>query len=108
MTQPAYTLSLVGEAGRSTVDRRTLFEDATTDQDSTATLIDESDTFVEVGLAADLGLRGVNVSALFVNVGPDFYSAAAQSKRVDYTRALESYNRIGNDARGGARSRCST
>ncbi len=97
LDRTAYTLSLVGEAGRSSVDRRTLFEEVAEGRDSTATSVDESDTFVEVGLAADLGPRGVGVSATFVNVGPDFYSAAAQSKRVDYNRALESYNRIGND-----------
>jgi hypothetical protein len=95
LRRPAYALHLVGEAGRSTVDLRERLENPPEDD---APLIDESDTFVELGLAADFRTRGVNVSAMLVDVGPDFYSSAAQSKRVDYTRSLESYRRIGNDS----------
>ncbi len=104
LRRSAYTLSLVGEAGRSYADSRTRTEGAdSTSTDSTAVLttvdrlLDISDTFAEVGLAAAFPARGVTVSAMLVDVGPDFYSAAAQSKREDYTRSLGSYNRIGND-----------
>ncbi len=96
--RPGYSLHLVGEGGGSTVDRRRFFESSSDDgQDSTQTFVDESDSFFEIGLAADFGARGLNLSAMFVDVGPDFTSIAAQSKREDYTRALTSYNRIGND-----------
>ncbi len=99
LQRSGYALSLVGEAGRSSVDRRTFFEAEEAGMDSTRTLINESDTFVEIGLAADLPVSGLDVSAMFMDVGPEFYSAAAQSKRIDYTRRLASYNRIGNDRR---------
>ncbi len=102
LRRPGYTVRLVGEGGRSTVDLRQRFEYQPADSalavtDSTQTFIDESDTFIEVGLAAAFPARGVSVSAMFVDVGPEFYSAAAQSKRIDYTRSLESYGRLGND-----------
>lgn len=100
--RPGYTVRLVGEGGRSTVDLRQRFEYQPADStlgvaDSTQTFIDESDSFVEIGLAGELPAQGLRLSATFVDVGPDFYSSAAQSKRVDYTRALESYGRLGND-----------
>ena len=38
------------------------------------------------------------VGALVMNVGPDFFSVAAQSKRVDYTRSRSLFDRVGNDA----------
>ena len=90
-------LSLVGEAGRSVAK----FADETDQPDAepdpeAEPLLRERDTFFEVGLRAALARRGVTASAHVVNVGPDFFSAAAQSKRVDYTRALSAYNRIGN------------
>jgi hypothetical protein len=63
----------------------------------TETLIEEDDTFIEIGLAGELKNLGLGLSALFVDVGPEFYSSAAQSKRIDYTRPRSFYNRIGND-----------
>ena len=47
--------------------------------DSTQTFVDESDTFLEIGLAGDLPAQGLRLSATFVDVGPEFYSSAAQS-----------------------------
>ena len=110
---PDYEVRLVGELGRSFVDLRERQEGAAepdpgADPDAepvivttTEQLLQEDDTFFELGLAADLAGPGVGLSATFVDVGPDFYSAAAQSKRVDYTRSLESFRRLGNarDAR---------
>ena len=95
-------LRLTGELGRSFVDLRDRQEslpetDTTQAVVTTESLVSEDDTFFEIGLAGDLDGLALGVSARFVNVGPDFYSAAAQSKRVDYTRTLESYNRVGND-----------
>ena len=100
--QAGAALRLTGELGRSFVDLRDRQEslpetDTTQAVVTTESLVSEDDTFFEIGLAGDLDGPALGVSARFVNVGPDFYSAAAQSKRVDYTRTLESYNRIGND-----------
>ncbi|OZC03555.1 hypothetical protein BSZ36_11525 [Rubricoccus marinus] len=96
--RPGYSVHVVGEAGGSYVDRRRFFESPNAGgTDSTQTLLDESDSFFEVGLAADFGARGLDVSAMFVDVGPDFYSTAAQSKRVDYTEDRASFDRVGRD-----------
>lgn len=98
LDRDAFDLHLVGEAGRSVVKR--LREDD--DADGSEELFDESDTFVEVGLSSQFEGPDLGVSLLFVDVGPDFYSTAAQSKRVDFTRPKRFYNRIGNgrDLRG--------
>jgi hypothetical protein len=92
LDREAFDLHLIGEAGRSMVQRKTADEDAETE-----TLFDEDDTFVEIGVTTTLKGPSLGASVLFVDVGPDFYSSAAQSKRVDYTRAKSFYNRIGND-----------
>jgi hypothetical protein len=92
LDREAFDLHVIGEAGRSMVQRKTADEDAETE-----TLFDESDTFVEIGVTTTLKGPSLGASVLFVDVGPDFYSSAAQSKRVDYTRAKSFYNRIGND-----------
>ena len=89
---------LMGEGGRSYVEltERVDVPEGEPEPD-VEPLVEDDDTFVEFGLAADLKGPGLTASAMFVDVGPDFYSAAAQSKRVDYTRSLTSYTRIGND-----------
>ena len=38
-------------------------------------------------------------SATYLDVGPDFFSIGAQSKRVDFNRQMSFYDRIGNDRR---------
>lgn len=102
ITRPAYAVHLKGEVGSSFVDLRQRSEavsetDSTRIVTTTDQVLSEDDTFFEIGLAAAFPTQGVDVSAMFMDVGPDFYSSAAQSKRVDYTRTLESYNRLGND-----------
>ncbi|MDX1545767.1 MAG: hypothetical protein R3247_02195 [Rhodothermales bacterium] len=92
LDRPAFDLHAVGEAGRSAL----LLKQDDREADETATLIDDTDTFVEVGLTATLKGSGVGLSALFVDVGPEFYSSAAQSKRIDYSRTKSFYHRIGN------------
>ncbi len=88
-----WTLHVLGEAGRSAVVRK-----READADGSAeTLVDESDTFLEAGVAATWRNPGLRVAALFIDVGPDFFSGAAQSKRVDYTRTKSFFHRIGND-----------
>ena len=99
----ALAVSLVSEGGRSVAKRaEDLGEDADgvpIEPDPEAEpLLRETDTFFEAGVRADLRRQGLEVSALFVDVGPDFFSAAAQSKRVDYTRTRSLFNRVGNEA----------
>lgn len=90
----ALALSLVGEGGWSVAKRAEQLDDGA---EASEPLLRETDTFVEAGLRAELPRQDVTLSALFVDVGPDFFSAAAQSKRVDYTRARSLFNRVGND-----------
>ncbi|MGB3542146.1 hypothetical protein [Rubrivirga sp.] len=87
-------LDLEGEAGggMGNVEGSDLEDDL-----EPGVLFREADTFIEAGIRAELASRDLEASALFVNVGPDFFSAAAQSKRVDYTRSRGLFNRIGND-----------
>ena len=93
------TLGVVGEGGWSTAAFATQRDSTLAGGDVTEITdrtFEEDDTFVEVGLEGALPQRGVEAGLRFVNVGPDFFSAAAQSKRVDYTRTLGSFNRLGN------------
>lgn len=93
LDQDALELAVVGEGGRSIA--RQVEEPSETEPEVEA--LRESDTFFDLGLAVDLKGTGVNAAAHFVNVGPDFFSVSAQSKRVDYTRARSQYNRLGNE-----------
>ncbi|MEM8598775.1 MAG: hypothetical protein AAGF99_02545 [Bacteroidota bacterium] len=101
---PRFTLNVIGEAGVSsvTLGERVRRPDGPPgpNQDSVFVFepfLEEDDTFVEVGLQSRYKPLDLTFTAQFVNVGPDFFSAAAQSKRVDYSRALGVYNRLGND-----------
>ena len=80
-------LKLMGEAGRSMLEQET---------DSVITL-EFDDTFAELGASLEIKSANLTVNASFRDVGPDFYSVAAQSKRVDFTRDKRYFNRIGND-----------
>jgi hypothetical protein len=91
LARDAFALRLVGEGGYSGVRLR---DDG--DVVDEETLFDETDTFFEVGLASRLNGPSLGLSAMFVNVGPDFFSGAAQSKRVDYARQGQFFNRLGN------------
>ena len=93
LRDPGLTVSVVGEGGYSIAK----FDEETEDgEEPTGEFVRETDTFIEAGVRAGLASGALDVAATFVNVGPDFYSAAAQSKRVDYTQALSQFNRIGN------------
>ena len=86
-------LNLVGEAGSSDVERVQRVPEAEMQPDP---LVESSDTFFEIGLRAAHASTGFGGSVMFIDVGPEFYSAAAQSKRVDYTRSLSTFNRVGS------------
>ncbi|MEM1116901.1 MAG: hypothetical protein AAGJ11_10380 [Bacteroidota bacterium] len=95
--RPAYAVAVVGEAGTSVAKFDEVLGEGQTRDPEAGPLLRETDTFFEVGIEADLKPSGVGVSARFVNIGPDFFSAAAQSKRVDFARRPGSFNRIGNE-----------
>ena len=86
-------LAIAGEGGWSVAKQA----DESSETEPVAIGLRESDTFFEVGLEADLKGAGLEASAHFMDVGPDFFSVAAQSKRVDYGQSRSQYNRIGND-----------
>jgi hypothetical protein len=85
-----YILSVTGEAGRSSL--RFMENDSTT-------TFDESDGFLEAGVKIEFPESKLSFQARFRDVGPDFFSTGAQSKRVDFDRDKLTYNRIGNDRR---------
>jgi hypothetical protein len=89
LSRDAYSIQLKGEAGRSSV--RFL-------ADTTATF-DRGDSFLEAGLVLNLKKQDVRMHATFIDIGPDFFSTAAQSKRIDFDRNKTYFNRLGNDRR---------
>ena len=82
-------VQVLGEAGSSKLDLR----------EEEKTTFTEEDTFLEAGVAVDLKANKLRLSATYLDVGPDFFSIAAQSKRVAFDRNKTFYNRIGNERR---------
>lgn len=82
-------VQVLGEAGSSKLDLR----------EEEKTTFSEDDTFLEAGVAVDLKASKLRLSATYLDVGPDFFSIAAQSKRVAFNRNKTFYNRIGNERR---------
>jgi hypothetical protein len=79
--------SLFGEMGRSIL---------TSKNDST-TFFTTDDVFATVNAGARFKEKDLFVHAGFSDVGPDFFSIGAQSKRVDFDAAKTFYNRTGQD-----------
>ena len=100
LRDPGLAVSVVGEGGYSIAKFAEEVEDDAElpEAPEADDLVRETDTFIEAGVRAALAEGALGVTALFVNTGPDFFSAAAQSKRVDYTSALSQFNRIGNES----------
>ncbi len=82
----ALGLRIMGETGQSNLEFK---------KDSLSEF-KEDDTFLEIGAVLSLKEQRLSLSAAFVDVGPDFFSSGAQSRRVDLNRAKTYYNRIGN------------
>ena len=82
-----FGLSIMGEAGQSSLAFK----------EDSLSVLDEGDSFLEAGVKAELKDAKLGVSATFIDIGPDFFSMAAQSKRVDFNRDKEFFNRTGND-----------
>ncbi len=80
-------LRLVGESGKSSLENR----------NDSVSFFKETDTFLDVGVRAEFKPQKVAVTAAFVDVGPDFFSIGAQSKRVNFDADKSYYDRIGVD-----------
>ncbi len=80
-------IHVLGEAGISNLESK----------EGEESIFKEDDTFLEAGAKVHFKEKNFSVSAAFVDVGPDFFSIAAQSKRVDFDRNKTYYNRIGKD-----------
>ncbi|MEM7656992.1 MAG: hypothetical protein AAF399_12740, partial [Bacteroidota bacterium] len=94
----ALALGFVGEMGLSQL---TEVDDMEVDTDSTMRVksVDRGDTFAEGAFELAVKDLGLQVKLGFLDVGPDFFSIAAQSKRVDFDRSQTQYSRIGNERR---------
>jgi hypothetical protein len=84
-----YAFHILGEAGKSDLISK----------DDTATFYTSDDTFLDIALKVDFKPQNLSVSAGFVNVGPEFFSIGAQSKRVDFEAEKTYYDRAGADQR---------
>ncbi len=82
-----FGLHLIGETGRSNLELKA----------DSVSIFEEDDTFLEIGAKAVLKPQKLTLSATFVDVGPDFFSIGAHSKRIDYTAEKSFYNRLGVD-----------
>ncbi len=82
-----YALNFLGETGMSRVIDK---------EDST--FFDRDDVFLDAGLKFTWRKPNVSVTASFVDVGPDYFSMAAQSRRIDLRNERALYDRIGNEA----------
>jgi len=94
------SLNLLGESGRSKVGRAERVTDADGKEENVM-LSEEDDTFMDVGLTFKLKKEKLTISASYVDIGPDFFSTGAQSKRVEYADGFRTsktyYDRIGTD-----------
>jgi len=92
------SLHLSGESGRSNVGRAERITNADGKEENIM-LSEEDDTFMDVGLTFKLKKQKLTFSAGFIDIGPDFFSTGAQSKRIEYGVGVDKtyYNRIGTD-----------
>ncbi len=89
-------LNLSGESGRSNIARAERVTDADGKEENVM-LSEEDDTFMDVGLTFKFKKQKLMVSASFIDIGPDFFSTGAQSKRVEFGADKTYYNRVGVD-----------
>ncbi len=82
---PNIQLSLNGETGFSNLN---LIEDS-------VSVSEERGTFLTAGLSLKHKKHGFNVRAGYHDIGPDFFSVGAQTKRVDFNSNKTYFNRVG-------------
>lgn len=80
-------LHALGETGRSSLESL----------NDSISFFKTDDTFLDFGAKAIFKKQKIALTASFVDVGPDFFSIGAQSRRVDYTAQKSYYDRIGNN-----------
>lgn len=80
-------IHVIGEAGRSSLEFK----------EDSISVFDEGDSFLEAGVSVELKPSKLTFTAKYIDIGPDFFSTGAQSKRVDFSRNRTFFNRIGND-----------
>jgi hypothetical protein len=80
-------ISLTGETGKSNLEQK----------EDSISVFKEDDTFLDVNLKLHLKKQNISLNVGYVDVGPDFFSMGAQSKRIDYQAAKTNYNRIGEE-----------
>jgi len=89
-------IHVLGETGMSNLETAQRVTDADGNEEK-VTLTEEDDTFLEIGVEVELKEQDLKFSATYIDVGPDFFSTGAQSKRIDYNANKRAYNRIGTD-----------
>lgn len=90
------SLNLTGESGHSKVMRaERITKDDGSEENVTMPDTEEDDTFMDVGLTFKLKKQKLIISASYIDIGPDFFSMGAQSKRVEFGADKSFYNRIG-------------
>ncbi len=89
-------IHLVGETGMSNLETAERITNANGDEEN-MTLTEEDDTFLDIGAQLKLKKQNLTLSVSFIDIGPDFFSVGAQSRRVDYNADKTFYNRIGED-----------
>jgi hypothetical protein len=82
-----YALHIIGETGQSDLEFK----------EDSVSVFSEDDSFLEVGAKLKLKPQKISISASFVDIGPDFFSIGAQSRRVNLNADKTYYNRIGLD-----------
>ncbi len=83
------TVSLLGETGRSSLTE-------THDTLRTA-LFSIDDYFMDAGFKVAFREQKITVQGSYVDIGPDFFSIAAQSRRIDLQNERSFYDRLGPD-----------
>ncbi len=78
---------VLGESGFSMLEQK----------DDSATYLKKEDYFLDIGIMARLKPQKISITASFVDIGPDFFSIGAQSKRVEFDASKSFYNRIGTN-----------
>lgn len=104
MDKKDVAIHLIGETGMSNLVEAkdsliTKVDDQgnTTFSDERVTISEEDDTFLDIGVQLKLKKQNLSLSVSFIDIGPDFFSIGAQSKRIDYNAPKTFYNRIGED-----------
>lgn len=80
-------LHLLGETGLSDLESKA----------DSVSLFKTDDTFLDIGAKVVFKKQKLSIGASFVDIGPDFFSIGAQSKKVDFNATKSYYNRIGEN-----------